>query len=152
MQGLIDEVVGINSIDAAVVFLKQKLNALYPSVEDALNCCVESHKGQKRKSGDDYAVHPILVAAIVSHFGGSEPMIKAALLHDVVEDTGVEKSEIAARFGEDVALLVDGLTKIDEISDISTQNLKSVEEIAFAADHLYSMADGLKNKLEVFGT
>ena len=115
MQGLIDEVVGINSIDAAVVFLKQKLNALYPSVEDALNCCVESHKGQKRKSGDDYAVHPILVAAIVSHFGGSEPMIKAALLHDVVEDTGVEKSEIAARFGEDVALLVDGLTKIDEI-------------------------------------
>ena len=115
MQGLIDEVVDINSIDAAVVFLKQKLNALYPSVEDALNCCVESHKGQKRKSGDDYAVHPILVAAIVSHFGGSEPMIKAALLHDVVEDTGVEKSEIAARFGEDVALLVDGLTKIDEI-------------------------------------
>ena len=115
MQGLIDEVVGISSIDAAVVFLKQKLNALYPSVEDALNCCVESHKGQKRKSGDDYAVHPILVAAIVSHFGGSEPMIKAALLHDVVEDTGVEKSEIAARFGEDVALLVDGLTKIDEI-------------------------------------
>ncbi len=58
----------------------------------------------------------------------------------------VEKSIANTKGTEDI------LTKIDEISDISTQNLKSVEEIAFAADHLYSMADGLKNKLEVFGT
>lgn len=58
----------------------------------------------------------------------------------------VEKSIANTKGTEDI------LTKIDEISDISAQNLKSVEEIAFAADHLYSMADGLKNKLEVFGT
>ncbi len=117
MQELISIVSGIKTIEAATLFLLQKASVHSDNIKETIRFCVEAHKGQVRKSGEDYAVHPILVASIVSHFGGSEDMIKAALLHDVVEDTGFEKIEVAARFGASVAELVDGLTKIDEIRE-----------------------------------
>ncbi|HRF55780.1 MAG TPA: RelA/SpoT family protein [Campylobacterales bacterium] len=117
MQELISIVSGIKTIEAATQFLLQKASVHSDKIKETIYFCVEAHKGQTRKSGEDYAVHPILVASIVSHFGGSEDMIKAALLHDVVEDTGFEKTEVAARFGASVAELVDGLTKIDEIRE-----------------------------------
>ncbi len=117
MQELISIVSGIKSIEAATLFLLQKTSVHSDNIKETIHFCIEAHKGQVRKSGEDYAVHPILVASIVSHFGGSEDMIKAALLHDVVEDTGFEKTEVAARFGASVAELVDGLTKIDEIRE-----------------------------------
>ncbi len=117
MQELVSEIISIHTIEAASKFLLSKYTQSHDEVKEAADFCIEAHEGQKRKSGDDYAVHPILVAAIVAHFGGSLPMIKAALLHDVVEDTRFNKAELAAKFGEDVAVLVDGLTKIDEIRE-----------------------------------
>ncbi len=117
MQELISIVSGIKTIEVATLFLLQKTSVYSDNIKETIHFCIEAHKGQVRKSGEDYAVHPILVASIVSHFGGSEDMIKAALLHDVVEDTGFEKTEVAARFGASVAELVDGLTKIDEIRE-----------------------------------
>jgi len=117
LQELISIVSGIKTIEVATLFLLQKTSVHSDNIKETIHFCIEAHKGQVRKSGEDYAVHPILVASIVSHFGGSEDMIKAALLHDVVEDTGFEKTEVAARFGASVAELVDGLTKIDEIRE-----------------------------------
>lgn len=84
-------------------------------VKRALDFCITSHEGQFRKSGEPYAVHPIVVSAIVASFGGDEPMIISALLHDVVEDTQVSIEDVRANFGEDVASIVEGLTKIVEI-------------------------------------
>ena len=106
----------IRTIEGARSFLESKVE-ISDRILQALNFAVTSHSGQKRKSGEDYVVHPILVAAIVAHFGGDTDMIVAALLHDVVEDTHVNKSEIENLYGKNVAELVDALTKIDEIRE-----------------------------------
>ena len=86
-----------------------------PAIKAALEFSKEAHKGQKRKSGEPYVVHPILVAAITAYVTGDTVMIVAALLHDVVEDTYYSIEDIRDRFGEDVAHLVEGMTKIVEI-------------------------------------
>lgn len=85
------------------------------AIEKALNFCISLHEGQFRKSGEPYAVHPIVVSAIVASFGGDEAMVLSALLHDVVEDTHASIDDVRSDFGEDVAAIVEGLTKIVEI-------------------------------------
>lgn len=75
----------------------------------------DSHAGQMRKSGDPYITHPVAVAAECARLGLDEDTIAAALLHDVVEDTPVELPEIRQRFGDDIAHLVDGVTKLDQL-------------------------------------
>ncbi|MBN2716472.1 MAG: bifunctional (p)ppGpp synthetase/guanosine-3',5'-bis(diphosphate) 3'-pyrophosphohydrolase [Deltaproteobacteria bacterium] len=84
-------------------------------VLEAYKYALEKHSGQKRRSGEPYIVHPMSVAKIAADMGLCEPSICAALLHDVVEDTDTTKEEIRERFGDDVALLVDGLTKLDNV-------------------------------------
>jgi len=79
----------------------------------AVDFCVNAHKNQFRKSGEPYAVHPILVATLVAKFSKDEAMVIAGLLHDVVEDTQYTIFDIEENFGNDVAKIVDGLTKID---------------------------------------
>ena len=74
--------------------------------------------GQRRKYTDQpYIVHPIRVATTVAKFGGTDEMIAAAYLHDVVEDTGVSIVDIQDMFGTDVALIVDGLTDVSKPED-----------------------------------
>jgi len=74
--------------------------------------------GQMRKYTDDpYIVHPIRVATTVAKFGGTDEMIAAAYLHDVVEDTGVSIVDIQDMFGTDVALIVNGLTDVSKPED-----------------------------------
>ena len=82
------------------------------SIEQALSFAKKAHSGQKRKSGEPYVIHPILVAAITCFITNDEVMVIAALLHDVVEDTEYTIEDIKQRFGEDVASIVEGLTKI----------------------------------------
>ncbi|WP_185962968.1 RelA/SpoT family protein [Helicobacter mehlei] len=84
-------------------------------VAQALDLATHYHTGQKRKGGAPYITHPISVACIVAFCEGDEAMICASLLHDVVEDTPCELLEVREKFGEDVANLVDALTKITEI-------------------------------------
>ena len=72
----------------------------------------EAHEGQKRKSGEPYIIHPIAVSKILVEMGMDTDTIVAALLHDVVEDTEIELKEVETKFGSDVALLVDGVTKL----------------------------------------
>ncbi|HEX5539914.1 MAG TPA: bifunctional (p)ppGpp synthetase/guanosine-3',5'-bis(diphosphate) 3'-pyrophosphohydrolase, partial [Methylophilaceae bacterium] len=74
-----------------------------------------AHEGQMRKSGEPYITHPVAAAGILAELHLDVPTLIAALLHDVVEDTGVTKQEISDQFGKQVAELVDGLSKLDKI-------------------------------------
>ncbi len=80
-----------------------------------------AHRGQTRKSGEPYITHPLAVATIVARYGVDEATIVAALLHDAVEDTEMTRQDVADQFGEEVALLVDGVTKLDGIHFDSKQ-------------------------------
>ena len=102
-------------------------------ITDALEFAKEAHKTQRRKSGEPYVIHPILVAAIVAAISGDEAMVISALLHDVVEDTDTPLEEIIQRYGEDVALLVEGLTKIDIIRDKELIPSHSDEKLVISA-------------------
>jgi len=94
-------------------------------IRKAFNVAMEAHKDQRRKSGEAYIFHPISVAQIVaSEIGLDATSIAAALLHDVVEDTEYSLADIEQLFGETIAKIVDGLTKISALSkesDISLQ-------------------------------
>ena len=79
-------------------------------VEKAFNIADGAHKGQVRKSGEPYIIHPLSVAIILADLELDKESIVAGLLHDVVEDTVMTSEEIAEEFGEEVALLVDGGT------------------------------------------
>ncbi|WP_456431987.1 RelA/SpoT family protein [Nitratifractor sp.] len=106
----------LRTVEEAVEVLGRQIE-ITPKIREALDFAVAAHAGQKRKSGEDYVIHPILVAAITASISGDETMVIAALLHDVVEDTPHSVEEIAERFGEDVRHIVEGLTKIVEIRD-----------------------------------
>ncbi len=104
-----------------------------PPVQRAIDFAIEAHEGQKRKSGDPYVVHPLLVSCIVAYYGGDEAMICASLLHDVVEDTNFSTEDVSRIFGEDVASLVDGLTKIVEIREEELPPAASNQKLVAAA-------------------
>ena len=74
-----------------------------------------AHQGQKRVSGEPYITHPVAAAVILADLHLDADTIVGAILHDVIEDTPIAKSDIAARFGNDVAEIVDGVTKLDQI-------------------------------------
>lgn len=100
----------------------------YNLVKKAFECCVKAHKGQKRYSHEDYYIHPYNVAKIIVSLGMDSQSIAAALLHDVVEDTDVTVDEIKDNFGSDVALLVDGVTKIGRLN-FSTKEQQQAESL-----------------------
>lgn len=79
----------------------------------------QEHKGQSRTSGEPYIFHPLAVARVLAEMRMDSTTLCAAILHDVIEDTGVSKDEVAARFGKDVAELVDGVSKIGKIEGMS---------------------------------
>ncbi len=97
-------------------------------IREAIRVATISHDGQRRYSGEEYVCHPLHVAAILVEMGMDSDAIVAALLHDVVEDTGVELSEISEKFGQEVALLVDGVTKITKMS-FSTREEQQAENV-----------------------
>src|SRR5712671_4583351 len=84
-------------------------------IRDAAEFGASAHKGQKRLSGEPYIAHPVAAAAILADLRLDADTIVAAILHDVIEDTPTPKDQLAARFGADVAELVDGVTKLDQI-------------------------------------
>ena len=95
-------------------------------IRNAFDIAVDAHKEQRRKSGEAYIFHPIAVAKIVaSEIGLDSTSIAAALLHDVVEDTDYSLSDIQQMFGEAVARIVDGLTKISHLSTDKNNSLQA---------------------------
>ena len=85
-------------------------------VEKAYEIAYNAHKEQKRKSGEPYIIHPLCVAIILADLELDKETIVAGILHDVVEDTVMTDKELAEVFGDEVALLVDGVTKLTQIS------------------------------------
>ncbi|MBT0571402.1 bifunctional (p)ppGpp synthetase/guanosine-3',5'-bis(diphosphate) 3'-pyrophosphohydrolase [Curvibacter sp. CHRR-16] len=104
---------------ASFAALVDKLDYLSPSdveqVRKAYRLADEAHLGQLRNSGEPYITHPIAVAAQCADWKLDAQALMAALLHDVLEDCGITKSELLERFGSPVAELVDGLTKLDKL-------------------------------------
>ena len=97
-------------------------------VKRAFECCVTAHEGQKRKTNEDYYIHPFNVAKIIISLGMDSQSIAAALLHDVVEDTEATVEDIKAKFGAEVALLVDGVTRISKLN-FSTKEQEQAESL-----------------------
>ena len=81
-------------------------------IRQSLEFAIESHKDQKRKTGEPYIIHPINTAIYLAEMKMDWPTISAALLHDVIEDCQVEYEELEDKFGKEVADLVDGVTKL----------------------------------------
>ncbi|MBQ8209553.1 MAG: bifunctional (p)ppGpp synthetase/guanosine-3',5'-bis(diphosphate) 3'-pyrophosphohydrolase [Clostridia bacterium] len=98
-------------------------------IDKAFELANEAHGDQKRKSGEPYIIHPIAVATILfDELGMDMPSVAAALLHDVVEDTDYELDDIRERFGDEIALLVDGVTKINRVQ-ISSKEEQQAENL-----------------------
>ena len=122
-------------------------------IEKAFQLAKQAHKDQKRKSGEPYLIHPICVAIILAELELDKETIIAGLLHDVVEDTPVTLDYLAKEFNDEVALLVDGVTKLGQLSyshdkmDIQAENLRKMF-LAMAKDIrviLIKLADRLHN-------
>jgi guanosine-3',5'-bis(diphosphate) 3'-pyrophosphohydrolase len=84
-------------------------------IADAYNAAHAAHRGQTRKSGEPFVYHPLATADVLAELRLDPTTIAAALLHDVLEDTGVTKEELSERFGDDVAEIVDGVTKLKRL-------------------------------------
>ncbi len=117
MEVFLNKVKHIHTIEEAKSLLWKQLSSPSSMTVKALDLSLRAHDGQTRKSGEPYIVHPILVAAITAKISNDETMVQAALLHDVVEDTSFSIEELELAFGDDVAHMVEGLTKIVEIRD-----------------------------------
>jgi guanosine-3',5'-bis(diphosphate) 3'-pyrophosphohydrolase len=122
------------------------------TVQRAYEFADESHRGQLRKSGDPFIEHPLGVAHILADLGMDTTTLVAALLHDVVEDTELSVQEVERDFGEDVARIVDGLTKLDRITfrsreQAQAENIRKMM-VAMARDIrvlIIKLADRLHN-------
>ena len=122
-------------------------------VEKAYRVANECHKDQKRKSGEPYIIHPLCVAIILADLEMDKETIAAGLLHDVVEDTGMTLDELSKEFGTEVSFLVDGVTKLTQLSwdkdkvEIQAENLRKMF-LAMAKDIrviIIKLADRLHN-------
>ena len=91
------------------------------TIERACALAMQAHKGQLRRTGEPYVTHPIAVAAIVAELGMDAKTIAAALLHDAVEDTAVTNEMVAEMFDDEVAAIVDGVTKLDSLNFATKQ-------------------------------
>ncbi|MCM1190831.1 MAG: bifunctional (p)ppGpp synthetase/guanosine-3',5'-bis(diphosphate) 3'-pyrophosphohydrolase [Butyrivibrio sp.] len=123
--------------------LIQRVRKYHPStdismIEKAYRVAFEAHRDQKRKSGEPYIIHPLNVAIILAELELDKETIVAGLLHDVVEDTVMTDEDLKREFGEDVALLVDGVTKLEKIP-LSTNVNQSDEKLEMQAENLRKM-------------
>lgn len=122
------------------------------SFEKAYELAVSSHEGQFRQTGEPYVTHPLIVAEILADYGMDEATLLAAFLHDVVEDSEVGLDQIRETFGEEVAGLIDGVTKLDRIkfSTREEQQAATIRKMAIAMAKdirvlLVKLADRLHN-------
>jgi GTP diphosphokinase / guanosine-3',5'-bis(diphosphate) 3'-diphosphatase len=119
-------------------------------IERAYEVAAHWHADQKRKSGDPYITHPLAVATILAELGMNSETICAALLHDTVEDTAYTLDELRRNFGEDVAALVDGVTKLDRVKYGESAEAETVRKMVVAMSRdirvlVIKLADRLHN-------
>ncbi|SLM89333.1 GTP pyrophosphokinaseppGpp synthetase I [Brachybacterium nesterenkovii] len=119
-------------------------------LERAYRVAEACHRGQFRKSGDPYITHPVSVATILAELGSPKEVLAAALLHDTVEDTDYSLERLRSEFGEEIALLVDGVTKLDKIQFGEAAQAETVRKMIVAMSRdirvlLIKLADRLHN-------
>lgn len=119
-------------------------------VDKAYAIARKAHEGQLRKSGEPYITHPLAVAEILSELGIGAKTIAAALLHDTVEDTDYSIDQLRADFGDEIALLVDGVTKLDKLKYGDDAQAETVRKMVVAMSKdirviLIKLADRLHN-------
>ncbi|HWS52232.1 MAG TPA: bifunctional (p)ppGpp synthetase/guanosine-3',5'-bis(diphosphate) 3'-pyrophosphohydrolase, partial [Microbacterium sp.] len=119
-------------------------------IERAYAVAKDKHAGQLRQSGEPYITHPLAVAQILAELGLGPRAIAAALLHDTVEDTGYALTDLTAEFGDEVAMLVDGVTKLDKVKYGESAQAETVRKMIVAMSKdirvlLIKLADRLHN-------
>ncbi|MBT2499862.1 bifunctional (p)ppGpp synthetase/guanosine-3',5'-bis(diphosphate) 3'-pyrophosphohydrolase [Agromyces sp. ISL-38] len=119
-------------------------------VERAYTVAERAHEGQKRKSGEPYITHPVAVAQILADLGIGSKTIAAALLHDTVEDTAYTLDQVRADFGDEIAMLVDGVTKLDKVKYGDSTQAETVRKMIVAMSKdirvlIIKLADRLHN-------
>ncbi len=150
-------------LEALRAALKLEIGRHYPdadleAVDRAFDLAVDAHAGQRRATGEPYVTHPIASAQILADLGVDPIAIQAALLHDVPEDTEYSLTDVEERFGPEVALLVDGVTKLSKFSTHSheQQQAENIRKmlLAMAQDIrvvLIKLADRLHNMRTLYG-
>lgn len=119
-------------------------------IERAYTVAERAHEGQKRKSGEPYITHPIAVAQILADLGIGSKTVAAALLHDTVEDTAYTLDEVRHDFGDEIAMLVDGVTKLDKVKYGDSTQAETVRKMIVAMSKdirvlIIKLADRLHN-------
>ncbi|MCY7402152.1 MAG: bifunctional (p)ppGpp synthetase/guanosine-3',5'-bis(diphosphate) 3'-pyrophosphohydrolase [Nocardioides sp.] len=119
-------------------------------IERAYTVAERMHGTQMRKSGDPYITHPLAVTTILADIGMTEPTLVAALLHDTVEDTAYTLDELRADFGDEVAVLVDGVTKLDKVQYGDSAQAETIRKMIVAMSRdirvlVIKLADRLHN-------
>jgi GTP pyrophosphokinase len=119
-------------------------------LERAYNTADRMHRGQMRKSGDPYITHPLAVTTILADIGMTEPTLVASLLHDTVEDTPYTLEQLRADFGDEVAVLVDGVTKLDKVKYGDSAQSETIRKMIVAMSRdirvlVIKLADRLHN-------
>ena len=108
-------------------------------IEKAYTLAARAHQNQVRKSGEPYIIHPLCVAIVLADLEMDKETIAAGLLHDVIEDTIMTEDEIGTQFGSDVALLVDGVTKLEQLQFTSEHGDKTFDRLELQAENLRKM-------------
>ncbi|NCT90892.1 bifunctional (p)ppGpp synthetase/guanosine-3',5'-bis(diphosphate) 3'-pyrophosphohydrolase [Cellulomonas sp. APG4] len=119
-------------------------------LDRAYGVAEKAHRGQLRRSGDPYITHPVAVATILADLGMTPPTLAAALLHDTVEDTDYSLDDLRRDFGEEIAMLVDGVTKLDKVTYGDAAQAETVRKMVVAMSRdirvlVIKLADRLHN-------
>ncbi len=141
-DGRIESIQEFQSPEQLYADLISRVKKYHPSddislIEKAYQVAARAHEGQVRKSGEPYIIHPLYVAIILADLEMDKETIAAGLLHDVVEDTIMTEEEVKTQFGEDVALLVDGVTKLEALK--FTGNGDMPDRLEMQAENLRKM-------------
>ena len=153
-DGRIEDIQEFTSPEKLYQDLIDRVRKYHPSgdismIEKAYHIAYEAHKTQVRKSGEPYIIHPLCVAIILADLEMDKETLVAGLLHDVVEDTIMTDEEITEEFGADVALLVDGVTKLEHLHLADNSGNRAEVQLEMQAENLRKMFMAMAKDIRV---
>lgn len=155
LRRLVPRVFSRSGATGAVDQLTRTVRTSWPKadlsvIDRAYRVAEQAHRSQKRRSGEPYITHPLAVAQILADLGVAPVVIAAALLHDTVEDTDYSLEQLTTDFGEEIAMLVDGVTKLDKVKYGDSAQAETVRKMVVAMSRdirvlVIKLADRLHN-------